>query len=309
MDGTAWFISIVLAVGFVVVFAATFVPGSGRRSTQRLVRSIGIGLPPQLEAEVEARVILRQRAGSIGAAIAVAAAVAFFVLSSAAPSQLTGLLIVGAAFAGIAIGAGVSAATASAATAPGEARVARLRAVSVRDYLAPLELLGARVVAGLAVVTAIAVIALTPFADGDDAANVVVITALGVTAGVSLALFELFSRRIVDRPQPVGTPVELAWDDALRSSTLRDIVTAPLLIGVYTVMYGFIEISDRVGVASDSFVGFAVAAGVFMLVLAALLILAIVSIVSRPQRHVIRRLWPDVDVDGARPDASAGATA
>ena len=76
MDGTAWFISIVLAGGFVAVFAATFVPGSGRRSTQRLVRSIGIGLPPQLEAEVGARVILRQRAGAIGAAIAVAAAVA-----------------------------------------------------------------------------------------------------------------------------------------------------------------------------------------------------------------------------------------
>jgi hypothetical protein len=290
MDGTAWFIGGAMVIGFLVLFALTLLPGARGRTAARLVRSVGIGLPPQLQAEIGARVVARQRASALGGAVAVALAVAFFALAGTESSPLTGLLIVGGAFVGIAVGAGLSSLVSSAKARPAETRVARLRAVTVGDYLAPIEFYGARVVVTIAVAVLVVVLSLTPDTASGPGPDTLVVALLGISAAVALALFELVSRRFVDRPQRAGTPVELAWDDVVRSSILRDLVTAPLLLGVYALLYGLLEFSSRAD-ATGAWVAGLVA---LFLIIIGLVVFAAVAVASRPQRHVIRRLWPDV---------------
>ncbi len=47
---------------------------------------------------------------------------------------------------------------------------------------------------------------------------------------------EIVGRRLLDLPQYATSTLELAWDDALRARTLRDLGSVPLLVGTYLPM-------------------------------------------------------------------------
>jgi len=286
MDGGSWFITIAWFVLFVILGALTLVPAYARYAAQRRAYRLGITLPSNLEAEVEHRLMARQRGAAIGGILLTAlAAVAFqWELGVDNDSEQTGLFIVGAAFAGIGIGASVAALAGRPAADPGRVRVARSNAVTVRDYVAPLELVGARAVVTVAVVVLIvgAVLAAT----GSDI-GLYPIAFFAVFGAISLAVFEIVSRRIVGRPQPAGSTAELVWDDAVRASTLRDLVTAPLALGAYCLIFGVFGVTGTdAPVLVVTIVG-----GIF---LAALVGAAIVTMATRPDGYFLRRLWPDL---------------
>lgn len=56
--------------------------------------------------------------------------------------------------------------------------------------------------------------------------------AILAAALVVLVAGVLLARRITSRPQPAASSRALAWDDALRARTLRDVISAVTLVGV-----------------------------------------------------------------------------
>ena len=298
MDGGTWFISILLFVTSLALIALSFVPYYARYSVLRYAQRLELRLPSHLEGVMGRRLMARMRAGAIGAAVFVAASSAAlaWLVEPDIRSNLVGLLVIGAAFVGIGVGTAVAALAASSSVAPDQPRVARAGAVAVKDYLAPVELVGARVVVAGAVLLLVWV---TVFTSRYASVDYVGITMFSVFGVLSLVLFEVASRRIVDQSQPAGSTAELVWDDAIRASALRDLVTAPLALGVYSLLFGFVSVAD-----ANGDVVFGLLGGI---VFVALLAAAIVSRVTRTQSYFVRRLWPDLrwsDTADATTDAA-----
>lgn len=283
MNESAWIAAAVIgALGFALV-VSTFNPGARAARASSFARSVGLTLPDSLRAVVTERVALRHRGGGIGLVIGIATSA--FVLSmnrASSESFAAPFVLIGGAFAGLAIGAAIAAARASAPLDPDAVKYARPSAVALSDYVAPLERTGARVTVGLSVAAVLAALAV-----GAPIGGILVgLTLLGILA---LVLFEIAGRRIVDRSQPAQSPAELTWDDAVRASVLRDMVTAPLSLGAYAL------------VVSGSVLVDALLAGNYLantaIVLASVVVavtVAITAITSRPQRYFLRRLWPEV---------------
>jgi len=284
MDGGAWFISIIVTLGLIVAFALTFVPFCARWSAYRHSANIRIDLPARLERTVAARLMARSRGGSLGGLVfTAAAAVAFhFEIGVNNDSQLTSLFIIGSTFAGVAAGTAVAALTGSRAISADRPRVARARAVAVSDYLAPFELVGARIVVSAAVGV---LLASTLFAAPGAGGSL-----------FAIAFFAIFGALSLVFSQPAGSTAELVWDDAIRASALRDLVTAPLALGAYCLVFGIFGIAESSTHPAAITVSYVVG-GVFALTgLAA----AIYSVATRPQRYFVERLWPNLrasDID------------
>jgi hypothetical protein len=105
---------------------------------------------------------------------------------------------------------------------PDAVRIARAVTVTLRDYISPrrLRVPPAILLAAAGLCLAGSVLGLAGLIDGStfilSAALPMLATALVVTiAGAVLA------RRVLDQPQPAGSELELAWDDAFRADTLR----------------------------------------------------------------------------------------
>lgn len=292
MNSAEWFIFSIALIALVGALALSFVPSLRSAAAYRFARSVGLNLPPELEPSVNARLTSRLRGGCLGAVAAVGAAAAalrFWVdVDAAAP--LAALLLIGAVFAGYAAGA-AAVSLRSVDHDPERVRVARARAVEVSDFLAPVELVGARVIVVVGLVVAIATVVNGAVVSAPASGNFAVTVLLAGAGVASLIAFEVVSRRIVRRSQTAGTPTELVWDDAVRSTLLRDLVTAPLAFGAYATLYGLVDFAGGIDGNYSSLGAASLATSV---ILAPLLLggfAAFVSLALKPQRHFARRLW------------------
>ena len=287
MDGPIWFIIVFVGVVAVVGLAATFVPLYARWRAYQQSSYLRLDLPSRLEHAVSSRLIARERGAIIGALVVGGAAVAGFATGIVGGFEpgVTTLFVVGAVFAGVGLGTAVAALTGKKQVPSDQPRVARSGVATVGDYISPLERVGAWVVVAIAVSVAV----WTAFVDPGSGRLVVPTALFAVTAALTLVLFEVASRRIVEASQPAGSTAEMVWDDALRSSAIRDLVTAPLSLGVYGTVFGVFSLADRsagaAAVAGYLGVGFVIAG------LAATLL---ATVVSRPRRYFITRLWPNL---------------
>jgi hypothetical protein len=285
-----------------------------RWSLDRFARRVDLPVPDHLRPRIGSALARRTLAVDLGglAGIAVLGAAGWLLGTGEtirtrgdAAGSLWPLVAAGAAFAGAAIGAGLSGARQAAreagATGP---RIARPTAPTFADYVAPLELWGARL--GAATPALLFVVGVAAALPTD-----VVTTSELVTTGALLAVTvpvivligsELAGRRLLDLPQVAGSSLELAWSDVIRARMLRDIITAPLAIGVYAT---FALLAGASGAIQDDVVANAVV-GAIGLATVAVVMIAIVSVASRPQRHFRHRLWPRDG--GAYPSAGPAAT-
>lgn len=311
---TLLLLAAVTAVGSVVIRRQ---PAVRRRALARFARRVDLPLPDALLwAQAETALTRRNVAVDVGGSAGVAVAAALGLLlgapdglpgdTEAAREGLWALIVAGAALAGAAGGAawaGVRAA--SRRTPPAGPRLARPTAASAADYVAPVELWGARA-AGIAPAVALAVgVVIATGVDTVRPADLVNVgTVLAVLAGLAaLGVGEVAGRRLLDLPQSAGSNLELAWNDALRARVLRDVVTAPLAIGLYATCALLTAASDGVRdpVIANGLVGL-VGLGII-----AVAVITAASVASRPQRHFRRRLWPR---DGAAyPSAGAAGQA
>jgi hypothetical protein len=282
MDGAIWFMGIFLAALFCVAFALTFVPFVAKWSAYRHSVTIGVDLPSRLQPAVSSRLMTGARGAVIGGVIfAVVAVVAATVGLRVGDEPQSALwLFLGAVIAGGTAGTTVAALTGRRAIPSDRPRVARAAAVTVADYMSPLERIGARAVVILSIVAAISAVV----AADDDAFPVVLFASL---AAITLVLFEVASRRLVDRSEPAGSTAELVWDDAIRALILRDMITAPLTMGAFSLLLGLAHVvGDATGLGMTTVTG--------LIPTVVVLASSFYSRASRPRRYFITRLWPNL---------------
>jgi hypothetical protein len=281
VDGVIWFFSIFLAVVFAVGLALTFVPVFAKWSAYRHSVLIRLDLPSRLQPAVSARLMASGRGAIVGGLVfSILGLVALSLdVSGGDTPRSASFLLLGAAIAGSTVGTTVAALTGSRTIPSDQPRVARSNVATVADYVFPLERIGARVLVVLAVAVTIAIAVV------DAGGLVSAAVFFAVLAAITLVLFEIAGRRVVDRSQPAGSTGELVWDDAIRALILRDMLVAPLTLAAFSL---FIGVAHLLGGNNgpDSLVS------VFPTFVA--LAVTLYSRASRPQRYFLTRLWPNL---------------
>lgn len=287
--------AIAVVLGAFALVAGLWTWGRGRRFwTRSFARSAGLALPDALAPLIVPRIMRTVRASALGGAVGEALAIggALLLAGSGLPAIA---LVLGGFLSGAGVGAAIAAVGTPRPLGAEERRYARGAAVTVRDYLSPLELVGARVVVVLAVLAWPAGV----FADiagmRSGSASSVVVGLLVLLSVLALVLFEVGARRVLGRGQPAGSETELAWDDALRASALRSLVTAPLCLGLWTTILIGGRFLDITGDQPPRSPGWWVGEVLTLASLVALVAVLVIALISRPQHHYLRRLWPAVE--------------
>jgi hypothetical protein len=293
-------VGLYIAVGAVALGIGAL-PRFRGKETQRLARSLGLALDAELETRVRRRVAARRSGGVAGALTGLAGAAALLV-SQTFPSvgPLASLVLVGGVFAGLAVGVAVVAAFHSVRVRDDRPRVARAAVVTLNDYVSWIERWGARLPVALAATLLVVSLALSSLGLADFGRSPLLLLG-GLTTLASLAalaLFELGGRRLIQKDQPSESSAGLAWNDALRSVTIRDMASAPLLLGVYGIAMVIVDLSTAI-MATDPgegvrFVSMIAANVLFGAVFFGALFVLLFVIAFKPQRHFLRRLWPEL---------------
>ncbi len=270
-----------------------------RKALDRFAKRIDLALPssPVEDERVGARLAIRERSIAIGGGLGLLAAINACLFMPGFGEY--GFAVLGTfilALVGVAGGAAVSALTTT-RDLPGDVpRIARLTTPTVRDYLPPLESVSATVSVALGVASTGAAIVAGVAISGASVADFVLPLVVAALAVVSVVAVSAVSRRIVERGQRAGSTLELAWDDAIRSTALRDLIGVPLILGLAAILVPMVVLIEDIPLvqpysSADNVLVF-VAMGVVGLVLLVALTIALVSVSSRPERHYRRRLWP-----------------
>ena len=306
-----------LAMVIVLVMLAITTLGSTRSaiaaSAERLARRVNLELDDAVRPQVERFQRRRMLGTGLGAALGGAAGV----LLAPDGDSITVYAIMIGVFGGTAIGAALAALVHLRPAAPRDgASVARLAPVQIDDLVPRSERFGMRytaVAATAVTLTALAVLtsvdALAPTAQTVTVAAIVLLI-IGI---MSVVTWELLAGRIA-RSRPVSGDVQaLAWSDALRSLTLRDMVAFPLT----ACLYGPLALLTATTVgAVDSLArtvtGFALG-GIVLVAAVIAIVLAIAALNPssgrHPAQHYQRQLWPEIAVQpNAAPASASGAS-
>ncbi len=276
-----------------VVLAWTWVPAGGRSLLRGTARRADLALPVHHREQVVRRLQERTTAATAGLLLGFWVAVAVLPPDPAPGDDLAVPvafpLPMGAGFVGMALAAAAYAVVTARRTPTSDApRVARTRDVGVGDYVNGIERWGTAVtcVVPAAIGLLLAVLMADPTATSVDPLR------LGLLALVPPALLVLSLAAagvVLDARRTVSSPEELAWDDALRSQALRDIVSMPMYAGLIATLWLGLEVARAI---PDERLAIG-AAGLWVLVaLGTMLVLLVVVLASRPARHFRLRLWP-----------------
>ncbi|EYR62382.1 hypothetical protein N866_09010 [Actinotalea ferrariae CF5-4] len=268
-------------------------PRRALAAAHALARTVDLALAGPTESAVVARCRARDRAAAIGMAVGVVVAAA--ALLATRPDQIVLPVIVTALAGGIGAAAGqgfVAWKESGVTVPPEEVRIARTSTPDVADYVAPLER-GSAAVAAAAPAGALLALGASTRLGGDlpgmPWAPAVVLACLPV---VLLVLAQVAGRRLVARPQPARTTLELAWDDALRARALRDLVGVVVAGGAGLAFVAIWLASGRADGGWPANVAVGVTSGLTIALSTALAVGALAGLVVRPERHVRRALWP-----------------
>ena len=270
MDAAASITDSLVTLVLGIFFSLTFYQVFMTNRTQAFSESVGIKLVPELRSSVQRRLATRYRGIAFGGLAGLLAGEAIVARDRDKDIFFSLIVVGGMILAGVALGAAVSSLFGRARRDPEAVKYARTRVVELDDYVPALELWPARIGVMLSVAALVIAIIIRT-----DVTLPLVLTVIGVAA---LLFFEIVGRRIVARPQQAESPRELGWDDALRSSVLRDMVLAPLAISLFSLMLTLVAIFGSVQPTSIIFV-------------LSLTVLSRFTARSRPQRHFLRRLW------------------
>jgi hypothetical protein len=290
-----WYFGL-LAAGMLVYIALTFVPAVARFSVRHLVIAKGLPISDDLMRTVSRRLIVRHRVAFTGGLVGLAVGWLLSPGPAGAPvgsGAGGGLTSEDGWFVLVLVAAGLSIGTALGATfdqfvRPDTAmRLARLRPTRISDYVATPH----RLIAWLTVASAVAIMVIRDIRASVEgpppaSANILLCNYIVGIGLLGMLIFEIAGRRIVARAQPAGSSVELVWDDALRASSLRDLVLTPS----YLCAYAFLLVAAHGANTSSAPLDF-VLAGLYVLLVVGWL----ASIVaSRSARHqYLERLWPN----------------
>ncbi len=296
-------IALILAVGSVLA-AALSVP---RSSAASAVRSFARSVNLAVTAEVEPTVLRRVRARSLSFAGGLAlAAVALMALGLAGvePGSMTAIVVVLVIYGSVALCVAVTAGAGRPHVPEGAPRVAHVGESRIRDYVPAFELVGARVLTGAAVLLCAA----SAIAAGVNGSGAVAAwwTGYAVIVVAIAAAWEINARRVLRRSVPAGSTQQLAWNDALRASVLRDTITLPLTAGVFGAVAGPFHVLTELPL--PGWIAAGAGGVVFLLAIGAVLVVIPIAVLAKPGQHYQRRLWPDLAAAPAVPTAPATAS-
>lgn len=239
MNVYEWILALAVAVA-IVFSGVSYIPGFQRLLAHRLARRVGLGVPDALDREIRVRAASRERTGVFGYLLAMALVYGVLRLNGEPIGQFSTYLCLAGGFLGNGFGTGIASFISETRRRDTPIRLARLRVVRPRDYLPGiLGTLGWIVFCCWAAALGAQLI-FTPAGAAPSALRTGLIISVAMVGfgGLGLVFFEFASRLIVRRGQPAGSTDELVWDDALRSSALRDLLNGPLLAVVYASLAG-----------------------------------------------------------------------
>ena len=289
MNPIDWIILGIGAVATASVVALSFHPGHHEWLTSHFAYRAGLVIPPQNEAAVGRLLGLRERIVAVGAFLgAMAGWFASAPGYAGTDPDLQYLFVVTGFLAGVAVAVAISSRVFAIAPDPDRALYARSMSVGLRDYSAGFERNGTRMIVVLSVIALVTLVVVGGMADVPFTSFSTPVIPFVAAAVAGLALFEVRGRQIVSRGQRAASTSELAFDDAFRAREIADLVTAPLMFGVFGLTFAITELIVVVtGMPTD-----AVIRPLFLIVLAAAIVGGFVSRAIRPQQYYLRRLWP-----------------
>ncbi|MCB1280904.1 MAG: hypothetical protein KDB18_05225 [Salinibacterium sp.] len=277
-----------------IVFARTFRKISVVAMVDKLERTVGLAIPEELRSSIGRHLLRRQRIRLAFIFFTTIAMVVVVFTVSFPDASYRSFVLVGGVVAGSVIGIAMGSLHWPAQLERDALHVAKARAVSLDDYVAPWERRSARTFVGLSMIIYVA--SLLVAAWGSRPVHVLLpATSGGLFTGLAvlfLAVFEVVGRRTVGRAQVSGSESELVWDDALRAIDVRSLASTPATIGLLGVLFGASNLTLQLH-------DFLAASGLLLPVtiagwigFAGVLVLTIAWAVSSPERHFLRRLWP-----------------
>lgn len=286
-----------------IVLAVQLRPRALAASVERLARRVNLALDDEIRAEVALFQRRRLLASGVGSALGVVTAFAL----SPADSPVRSSAIVLGVFGGVAVGVGLAALLHARRASRASAPVAgRLTPIEIDDLVPASERRGMRIaviVAAGIVLTTNGVLALVDELGAVDPLVTVATTGFLGLAVIGVGAWEGAAPRIA-RLRPVGGGQQaLAWSDALRSLTLRDMVTAPLTAALYAPLTLLGELVSR----ADGLLGAIAGAALGAVAIAFAVAVIVMGVVDsapgsrrNPAQHYQRRLWPELANGGSR---------
>jgi len=294
------------ALAVISIIAAVVARSQAKTAVTRFSRRFGLDVPPGMEGHIRAVVQARRIGATTGTLVAVSIATVFLLLFPGFQLLATWWCLFGSYLLGAGLGATVAIFISEGKRERGVMRVARSTAVTVADYVPPFQSFFGRFCVVVAVLALVGDCWLTV----EDSAGYLSIVSgvLVVLSVITLIVYEVVSHRATGRGASAGTPLELAWDDALRSYALVNLSGLVALMALYSLVAYNALVSTSTGpmqpeAAYGIYVGLlpiAASVGIFALV-------AIMSSMSSRQ-HFLRRLWPGFANTTGREDVAAQST-
>lgn len=216
-----------------------------RKKLVKHAHAVGLPLPEHAVLTVSERIRRRERGMLLGGLTGIVVATIMYIMFFDHNDGAAAALVFFSAGAGSALGgawAMISHRPDAQATTP---TVARLRTVTLADYLTKGERFGFRTVPQAIVMGAIGGYFLLDFLPAAPGAHRIVVGML--LSGVALivwAITALAARKMLAAPARSGSDVELAWDDAERSGGLRQIANLAVVVGCMTQLFWLIFLAE-----------------------------------------------------------------
>jgi hypothetical protein len=283
---------LVAAALVIISVVASLIARSQRKTAAaRFGQRFGLDVPEELERTILAGVEARRIGSPIGTAIGVTIATVLLLLNPGLNLLATWWCLFGAYLVGLTLGSTAAILIAEQRRDRGSVRVARPTAVTVNDYVSPLQTGFARFAVALAVLV-FATDCWLALSVSPHYLSLVsgILAALGVA---TLVTYEIIAHRLVSRGALAGTPLELAWDDGLRSYALTNLSGTVGLIPLYSLLAYDTLLLNSAGIASNPF--YTVFVG-FLPIATTVAILTFILLTTRihARQYFLRRLWPQL---------------
>ncbi len=292
-----------IAPVLVIALAVQARPRGLAASVERLARRVNLALDDDVRGEVMTFQRRRVLASGVGAIAGLAVALALAPADSPARGAALVLCIFGGGAVGVAaaaLGHARRATGAAREATAGRAVTGRLLPVAIDDLVPAGERIGMRIALAVGGALSLGAIGAVAALEGLEAIDPRVLAGAAVFLGigvVSAAAWEAVAGRIASSRPIAGGAQALAWSDALRSQTLRDMVVLPLTAALYAPLTLLTEIVLAAPAPLDSALG----AALGLLALAAFIAAIVVAVLQsspgsprNPAQHYQRRLWPEL---------------
>ena len=293
-------IALVLAIGSVLLAATSFPRSTATGPVRSFAKTVNLAVTQEVDRSVLRRV--QARSLSFAAGLVLAALVLMGIsLVGIDPGDFTGIVVVLVLYGSVGLCVAVSASAGHPWVPDGTPRVARFGEARIQDYVPAFELWGSRLLAGAAVLLCGG--AALAAALGGLSATAIGWAGYAALVVLTVVAWELNARRLLRRSVPAGSTQQLAWNDALRSSLLRDTLTLPLTAGFFGAVAGPFHVLSQLPL--PGWIAAGAGGGMFLLALLAVVVVIPIAFLTKPGQHYQRRLWPQLVGTPAGPAEAA----